>query len=69
MSAPIERIPQHRHCIYCGKAYVTGEGRYCSEECKSQKADELRTSKRKLLIIWAVAAAIMIGVIVFELTR
>ncbi len=69
MSAPIERIPQHRHCVYCGKAYVTGEGRYCSEDCKSHKADELRTSKRKLLIIWAVAAAIMIGVIVFELTR
>ena len=67
MSGPIERIPQHRHCVYCRKAYVSGEGRYCSEECRSKKADELRNSKRKLLIIWAIAAAIMIGVIAYEL--
>ena len=67
MSAPIERIPQHRHCVYCGKAYITGEGRYCSADCKSKKADELRASKRKLLIIWVVAAAIMIGAIAIGL--
>ena len=67
MSAPMERIPQHRHCVYCGKAYITGEGRYCSADCKSKKADELRASKRKLLIIWVVAAAIMIGAIAIGL--
>ena len=69
MSAPIERIPQHKHCVYCGKAFITGEGKYCSEECRSKKAQELNSSKRKLLIIWAIAAAIMIGAIAFELTR
>ena len=69
MAEHIERIPQHRHCIYCGKAYITGEGRYCSQECKSKKAEELGASKRKLLIIWAIAVAIMIGVIAYELTR
>ena len=67
MSAPTERIPQHKHCVYCGKAYITGEGRYCSEECKSKKTEELKGTKRKLLIIWAIAAAIMIGVIAFGL--
>ena len=60
MAEYTERIPQHKHCVYCGKAYITGEGRYCSQECKSKKADELRTSKRKLLIIWVIAAALMI---------
>ena len=69
MSGPVERIAQHRHCVYCGKAYVSGDGRYCSEECKSKKAEELSASKRKLLIIWAIAAAVMIGVIVYELTQ
>ena len=64
MPEHIERIPQHKHCLYCGKAYVSGEGKYCSEGCKSKKADELRASKRKLLIIWAVAAAIMIVAII-----
>ena len=67
MSAPTERIPQHKHCVYCGKAYISGEGRYCSEECKSKKAEELKGTKRKLLIIWAIAAAIMIGVIALGL--
>ena len=69
MSAPIERIPQHKHCVYCGKAFITGEGKYCSEECRSKKAQELNSSKRKLLIIWAIAAVIMIGAIAYELTR
>ena len=67
MSGPIERIPQHRHCVYCGKAYITGEGKYCSEECRSKKADELKASRKKLLIIWAIAAAIMIGAIAIGL--
>ena len=67
MSAPIERIPQHKHCVYCGKAYITGEGRYCSAECKDKKAEELKGSRRKLLIIWAIAAAIMIGAIAIGL--
>ena len=67
MSAPTERIPQHKHCVYCGKAYITGDGRYCSTECKSRKAEKLKGSKRKLLIIWAIAAAIMIGAIAIGL--
>lgn len=60
MAEPIERIPQHKHCIRCGKAFITGEGRYCSAECKALKADELKKSKRKLLVIWAVAVVIMV---------
>ncbi len=65
MSEHTERIPQHRHCVYCGKAYITGEGRYCSEDCKSRKADELKASKRKLLIIMAAAAALMVLALLF----
>jgi len=66
MAEAIERIPQHRHCFVCGKAFV-GEGRYCSDTCKLNKTAELKSSKRKLLIIWAVAAALMIIAIAYEL--
>jgi predicted nucleic acid-binding Zn ribbon protein len=69
MAEATERIPQHRHCVVCGKAYVGGDGRYCSENCKTNKAEELKKSKRKLLLIWAVAAALMIAVIVYELVK
>lgn len=69
MSEMTDRIPQHKHCIYCGKAFINGEGRYCSAECKSTKGGELRKSKRKLLIIWAVAVAIMVIAIAIELKK
>ena len=58
-------IPQHKHCVVCGKAYFEGVGRYCSEECKQSKAAELKKSKNKLLIIWAVAVALMVVAIAF----
>lgn len=68
MSESTNRIPQHKHCLYCGRAYVSGEGRYCSDLCRSEKTGELRKSKRKLLVIWAIAVVIMIGAIIYEMT-
>ena len=67
--AETERIPQHKHCILCGKAYVDGVGRYCSAECKDSKAADLKKSKNKLLLIWLAAVTIMVVEIVIELTK
>ena len=58
-----ERIPQHRHCMNCGRAF-SGDGRYCSEECDSKRTDELKKKKNKLIIVWVVAVVIMIGCII-----
>lgn len=68
MAEPTERIPQHRHCILCGKAFVDGVGRYCSQECKDKKKAELKKTKNKLLIVWVAAAALMIVAIVIIMT-
>ena len=65
--AETERIPQHKHCIRCGKAFVDGVGRYCSSECKDTKAEELKKKKNKLLLIWLIAVAVMIIAIVYEM--
>ena len=55
------KIPQHRHCRRCGKAFV-GEGFYCSDECKDADGQE---AKRKLYIavLWAVVivAVVVVG--------
>lgn len=59
-----ERIPQHRHCAVCGKAYVGDDKRYCSESCKTSKKEELKKAKKKLYIIWAAGAALMVLAIV-----
>ena len=59
----IERIPQHRHCRACGRAY-TGDGDYCSEECENEKKNEIR-KKNILMIIWVLAVLMMIYAIFF----
>lgn len=59
----IERIPQHRHCAVCGRAYVGEDKRYCSANCKENKKEELTKAKRKLYIIWLIAAGLMVAAI------
>lgn len=66
MSDEVVRIPQHRHCLRCGKAFV-GDGRYCTELCMETKQDELKASKRKLMTIWGISALIVVAAIVFTL--
>ena len=46
-----ERIPQHRHCRNCGKAFA-GDGEFCGEECKGSAGSEAKKKIRKLLFIW-----------------
>ncbi len=65
--AETERIPQHKHCIGCGKAFVDGVGRYCSAQCKESKAEELKKKKNKLLLIWLAAVAVMVIAIIYEM--
>ncbi|NLL95230.1 MAG: DUF2116 family Zn-ribbon domain-containing protein [Thermoplasmatales archaeon] len=63
MAEEVVRIPQHRHCIRCGKAFV-GEGGYCTDLCRDTKQAELKASKRKLLAMWGISALIVIAAIV-----
>ncbi len=59
----VERIPQHRHCLNCNKAFV-GEGRYCSEACDQGRTEELKKKRNKYLIIELVAVVMMVVCIV-----
>ncbi len=55
----VERIPQHRHCLTCGRAF-TGGGDYCSEACENGKKDEIKSKRNKLIIIWVIAVIMMV---------
>lgn len=61
-----QRIPQHRHCRRCGKAFV-GEGyqeRYCSEECFRQDGSEAKSKLKKYALIMVVLwAAVIVTVL------
>jgi predicted nucleic acid-binding Zn ribbon protein len=58
-----EKIPQHRHCRSCGKAFV-GEGHFCGEGCKGSAGAEAKKKLRKLFIIWIAIVAATIAVLV-----
>lgn len=59
MADTVERIPQHRHCVSCGKAFV-GEGQFCSQSCKDTAGDEVKGKLRKLGLIWVAIVAVTI---------
>lgn len=58
-----EKIPQHRHCATCNRAFV-GEGRYCSEECGTTSIANLKKRKRQLLILYAISVLVLIAALV-----
>ncbi len=60
----VERIPQHRHCLACGKAF-TGGGDYCSEACENGKKEEIKGKRNKLIVICVIAVLMMVFAIVF----
>ena len=56
----VEKIPQHRHCANCKKAFVVGEGLYCCKECEEAKTKDINREKKKLLLIFGFAVVLMI---------
>ncbi len=59
MAENVEKIPQHRHCVNCGKAFA-GEGRFCSQGCKDTAGDEVKGKLRKLGLIWVAIVAVTV---------
>jgi predicted nucleic acid-binding Zn ribbon protein len=61
-----ERIPQHRHCRECGKAFV-GDGYFCSDECKGSAGAVAKKKIRKLFLAWIAIVAVTAVVVVIYL--
>ncbi len=59
MAEYTEKIPQHRHCAACGKAFI-GEGRFCSQTCQDTSSDEVRGKLKKYLLLEVVLVAVVI---------
>ena len=59
-----EKIPQHRHCRNCGKAFV-GDGEFCNEGCKSSAGSVAKKKIRKLFIVWLVIIAATAAVVIY----
>ncbi|AGI47911.1 Uncharacterized protein containing a Zn-ribbon (DUF2116) [Thermoplasmatales archaeon BRNA1] len=62
------KIPQHRHCLHCGKAF-TGAGfneRFCSQECLDAEGSEAKRKLKKyavfMVALWAIVAVAVLVV-------
>lgn len=66
MAETVERIPQHRHCVNCGKAFV-GDGRFYSQACKDTAGDEVKHKLRKLGLIWVAIVAVTVVCVILSL--
>jgi len=60
MAEYTEKIPQHRHCAACGKAFV-GDGRFCSNQCEETSTSEVRGKLRKYLILEVILVAVVVA--------
>lgn len=59
-----DKIPQHRHCEKCGKAFV-GDDKFCDGGCRESAGSEAKKKIRKLFLLWiAIAAATVVLVLV-----
>jgi len=52
-------VPQHTHCITCGRAIPLNE-KFCSEECERAHKETIRKKKNQLLILYVAAIGIML---------
>lgn len=65
MTEQPEKIPQHRHCRNCGKAFV-GDGQFCGNECKETAGSGAKKKVRKLFILWiAIVLVTVVAVVIY----
>ena len=59
----VGNIPQHVHCLMCGKSIPFGET-LCSEECKQKYQTLLKRRKIIIYLMYGMIAAIIVIVVV-----
>ena len=59
----VVRIPQHAHCLMCGKSIPFGET-LCSEECKQKYQTLLKRRKIIVYLMYGMLAALIVIIVV-----
>jgi predicted nucleic acid-binding Zn ribbon protein len=58
-----EKIPQHRHCRGCGRAFI-GKEEFCSEECKTFSNTKMKKKRQQLMLLYAFSFVVLILMLV-----
>lgn len=54
-----EIVPQHTHCLVCGKSIIVGET-LCSEQCKQKYNTMLRRRKLMVYLMYGMLFAVIV---------
>jgi predicted nucleic acid-binding Zn ribbon protein len=63
-----ERLPQHKHCLNCGRA-VSPSKEFCTEECETERIGMLRRKRRQLLILYVGSVVVLLLAVIFSMVR
>ena len=59
-----EKIPQHRHCRGCGRAFI-GKDPHCSDECKSTSTAAVKKKKQQLQLLYVFTFIVLILMLIY----
>jgi len=60
-----EIVPQHAHCLMCGKSTPVGET-LCSEQCKQKYNTMLRRRKLIVYLMYGMLVAVIVIFVVYN---
>jgi predicted nucleic acid-binding Zn ribbon protein len=60
-----EIVPQHNHCLVCGKSIIVGET-LCSEQCKQKYSSMLRRRKLIVYLMYGMLFAVIVIFVIFN---
>lgn len=60
-----EIVPQHTHCLVCGKSIIIGET-LCSEQCKQKYSTMLRRRKLIVYLMYGMLFAVIVLFVVLN---
>ncbi|TET90572.1 MAG: DUF2116 family Zn-ribbon domain-containing protein [Methanomassiliicoccales archaeon] len=63
-----ERLPQHKHCLNCGRA-VSASKDFCSDDCEEDRIGMLRRKRRQLLILYVGSIIVLLMAVIFSTVR
>lgn len=66
---PVSKVPNHAHCVQCGKAIPPSE-ETCSAECEEERQEDTTRRKRMMYLTYGLLALgfllLVVGPMVFQ---
>ncbi|MCK5548434.1 MAG: DUF2116 family Zn-ribbon domain-containing protein [Thermoplasmata archaeon] len=61
-----EKLLQHKHCTYCGRA-VKPDDEFCSSKCKGSHKEMMRKKRRQLLTLYIGSIVVVVILVLISM--